>query len=120
MGFNNDGGDSYFYNNTCFKVKNTSELSANIKELHNNIFSQNSMNASGSVARENNLYLDEVDPNNIFVDYPNYNFRLKAGSPAINGGVWRHYMSVEYNKDIIGNNVPQNDNIDIGAIQYIL
>lgn len=56
----------------------------------------------------------ESDLRKIFVDPDNHDYRLRPGSPAIDGGT-----KTEDTEDIAGTAVPQGDRPDIGAYEFV-
>ncbi len=109
------GGDSYFYNNTVLDIKSNNIILAPLAGVHNNIFP---WSYSGGDSNANNISLINKgnEPEDIFKDEKMEDYRLKKESPAISGGMWQNYMNKKWTKDLLGNNVPQNNNINIGAI----
>jgi hypothetical protein len=65
----------------------------------------------GCVA-DHNITITDYDSS--FVDYINYNFHLKPGSPAIDQGIPDNAPSV----DIEGNSRPYGNGYDVGAYEY--
>jgi parallel beta-helix repeat protein len=53
-------------------------------------------------------------PAQLFVDPANHDYRLKAGSPAINAGINRSDLTT----DILGNSRPSGGATDVGAYEY--
>jgi hypothetical protein len=49
----------------------------------------------------------------LFADTASYDFRLQAGSPAIDQGI-----ELGYTEDIVGTSVPYGDAPDMGAFEY--
>ena len=54
------------------------------------------------------------DAASLFVDPANFNFRLKAGSPAVNAGTW---LINDVPTDILGVTRPQGGLFDIGCYE---
>lgn len=108
-------GDNIVYNNTFINLKDRNRIHASAAYVYNNIFDEP---ASGSGVWENNLILFRVNLNTVFRDPANEDFRLVAGSPAIDGGTWQPWMNQAWTTDFLGTPVPHNDSIDIGAFQY--
>jgi hypothetical protein len=68
---------------------------------------------SGTVTSDHNLDLDNYNPDDLFVDWQNFDLRPKAGSPAIDAGS----ASDAPNIDIAGTSRPQGSAYDIGAYE---
>ena len=62
---------------------------------------------------ENNLVATAVDAPNFYTDYNNFNFKLKAGSPAIDAGVDAGLSAT----DIDGNTRSVGSSVDCGAYE---
>ncbi|HJZ57996.1 MAG TPA: choice-of-anchor Q domain-containing protein, partial [Gemmataceae bacterium] len=60
-----------------------------------------------------------ADPTAVFVNPAANDYRLKAGSPAINVGVAIFNGKAAPGKDILGNNRPFGGAYDIGAYEYV-
>ena len=111
------GSNSYnkAYNNTIYRnwgpcTVNEDGVSSEIK---NNICWQNTQNAvydQGTNSSVSNNLLQ--DPK--FANTSNFDFRLLAGSPAINAGV-----NVGISQDFAGTLLPTQGPIDIGAFEYV-
>lgn len=108
------GTDTEIYNNTIYKTqKNGIEITTSSAKVRNNIVfmaSSNINNVAGATAVSNNLTSDPL-----FVDPARANFRLKAGSPAIDRGASIGMVSI----DLDGNSRPQGGAYDTGAYEYI-
>lgn len=81
------------------------------------ITASNNISSDGTAPGESSLI--DIDPDDIFVDHTNGDFRLRTGSPAINAGT---DLSMYFEEDIIGINRPQGDCEiwDIGAFEFIV
>ena len=112
---NNLGGDSYFYNNTVVDIKGDNILTAVLATLQNNILPSNKYYVGGGTQVRNNIYLDEY-PDDIFIE-SGYDYRLREGSPGLNSGEWKDFMDREWKNDLLGNNVPHDNTINIGCFQ---
>ena len=111
-------GQSEFYNNTVTGIKGSNQvMRGTIHHMHNNIL-PNTNNTTPQTSSGNNIILTTHSPADVFHDLDTEDYRLKAGSPAIDYGTWQAYMSAEYNEDMRGVAIPQNNNIDAGALQY--
>ncbi|HJZ93069.1 MAG TPA: choice-of-anchor Q domain-containing protein, partial [Gemmataceae bacterium] len=60
-----------------------------------------------------------ADPTAVFVNPAANDYRLKAGSPAINVGVAIFNGKAAPGKDILGNNRPIGGAFDIGAVEQV-
>jgi hypothetical protein len=137
------GGMIAFLNNTL--VRNNRNASLNIGGVTgiNYIVKNNIIDGGGTDARSHNIYTGlrwdqepgygwylaegefvQTDLSQIFEDGANGNFRLKAGSPAINNGTnisaylpVTSFPDVDFNKDLDGKYAPANSSYDIGAYE---
>ena len=109
-------GESEFWNNTFVQPKSTGNaVSHQIHHMYNNIFPHSSHGSA--TASGNNINLSTYSDTNVFIDPLTEDFRLKVGSPAIDAGSFQGFMTGKYPTDLRGVVVPQNNNIDIGAMQ---
>ena len=67
-----------------------------------------------NVVADHNIDIDDYNPEELFVDYRNYDLRHRAGSPAIDAGS----ATLAPSTDINGNRRPQGSGYDIGAYEY--
>ncbi len=124
-------------NNTIYLVGsgNTQALNCGCTDgatIRNNIFWAEEKVAffNGTYTESNNIYWDsdgnpnaqnlslhatskKTNPQFVKAAVNDGDFRLKAGSPAIDAGI-----SVGYDLDVEGVSVPQGSKVDIGAIEY--
>jgi len=116
--YNNDGGGLLITESNCLVYNNTvynnpggwggMNLKGSGHKIKNNIFFQNGV--SGASLDSTNL--NGTNPQ--FVDADNGNFRLQAGSPAIDRGS----VLLESNTAIDGTPRPQGAAPDIGAYEF--
>ena len=109
------GSGTKVYNNTIYNTSGAPGIvSSNCSscEIKNNIIrvGGKAIGDGGGTTISNNLTTDPM-----FVDAGNANFRLKAGSPAINTGL----ALSEVATDMDGTSRPQGGSYDIGAYEYI-
>ena len=111
-------GQSEFWNNTVVKLKGTGgAIVGTLHYKYNNIFPSSNQGSSAQSGSGNNIDLSVTSPTDVFLNYAEENFRLKTGSPAVDAGSYQSFMGSNYLTDIRGVSVPQNNNIDIGALQ---
>lgn len=101
------------FNNTFWEVDGTK--AGNWEYNRNNIKQQ-----YYSAESATNIILDNTGSSSVFVapNETDYNFRLKAGSPAIEAGVYSATYASMYTEDLDGQRVPQNDSVSSGSYQY--
>lgn len=110
-------GPIYFYNNTCvnismgIRVANGGTFAAG-SSSRNNIFW--SAGDNGPIPNSNNI-IGNGSANTPFVSYSAKDYRLKAGSSAINAGV---NLGSPYNIDFEGKTRGSDGSWDIGAYEY--
>jgi parallel beta-helix repeat protein len=116
----------YLYNNVITRGGTAiSSTSVNVV-AKNNIMAGSPVAYRGGIS-EYNIYTElswtqtsgqletgefEATPEELWVDYANEDYHLKAGSPAINAGV-----NVGLTSDFEGNTVPQGGAVDVGAYE---
>ena len=110
-------GQNHYHNNTLLDVKSSTMLVGTIENVYNNIFPTDNINASINNFA-NNVFVDEINTGDFFVNYTEEDFRLKQGSSGINGGAWESWMDSEWTEDLLGTPITQDNNIDIGALQF--
>ncbi len=83
--------------------------------IRNNIAYSYSPSSDPNITKDHNIQLGEsgYDPTNVFNDYANLDFTLKAGSPAVNVGTTTNTPSI----DILGNT--RDNQPDVGCYEYI-
>ena len=116
--YNNDGGGLLITESNCLVYNNTvynnpsgwggMNIQGSGHKVKNNLFYQNSV--SGMSLDSTNL--NGTNPQ--FVNSGTGNFRLQAGSPAIDRGT----ALTESNTDIVGTPRPQGASFDIGAYEF--
>lgn len=106
----------YVYNNLFVNIE-SAQVTSGSNHLYNNIFEKSSGLKNVS-SKDNNIYLDQTSPEQVFVDFSRENYELKEGSPAINAGDWKSFFAEHYDHGLDSNEVPQNSNIDVGPFQY--
>lgn len=118
-------GQNLTYNNTIINTKGggkpiNQSTQQGIPFMFNNIFPDNSH--SSPPQSGGNIYLNNLPGgttvNDLFTDPANEDYRLKQGSIAINGGTWESWMEEDWTHDLSGTTVSQDNNIDIGALQF--
>ena len=111
-------GQSEYWNNTFVQQRGSigNAVQGDCYNMHNNIFPHSSHGSA--TVKSNNIDLATHNDTDVFLNPAAEDFRLKAGSPAIDAGTWLSYMNNKYNTDLRSVTVPQNSNIDIGALQY--
>jgi hypothetical protein len=130
-GLSNPLSELYFVNNTMVNKRVAScrflhiQAGTSVAQVFNNIFAGTGTVITGSTTGMSNN-IEEININNImFVNEPNYNYAISAGSPAINGGI---ALSSVNNYNLIPDKSYQhplffsarilNGIIDIGAYEY--
>jgi hypothetical protein len=117
-----DGSSHEVYNNTIIAPwpavvvphKNAPSLPAR-PSIRNNIFSSIDLNNAQPEAYDHNWLIGQQgDPG--FVDEANKDFRLQAGSPAIDAGT----AIAEVSEDYHGVPRPQGYGYDIGAFEFVM
>lgn len=115
------GAINHFVNNTCHNI-DTAYQAVNCNtgqgvRIQNNIFSQTTGASCGPSAPlatiSNNLTNPTVSAT--FVNAATGDFRLLAGSPALNIGV----AQTAFTTDIVGTTRPQGTAWDVGAYEYL-
>jgi len=127
----------YYYNNLFMSTGDYSGGALSVGESSTNIVVKNNIMAGGpygnEITRSHNIYtklgwsqsdsygwslgVNEVvieDLNQLFIDPAKGDYRLKAGSPAIDAGI-----SVGINYDYLGNSVPKGKAEDIGPYEFV-
>ena len=97
-----------FKNNIC-NGHSLTRIKTGVPEMGNNIYTDVSFVQKNLEPGSRKV----ADLSAIFVDPANRDYRLKAGSPAIDAGV-----AVGILTDITGRSVPQGEAPDIGAYEY--
>ena len=82
-------------------------------DVSNNLFVGHYQGFENLLAAAKKGAVYETDLKKIFVDPDHYDYRLKAGSPAIDAG-----LDVGCVKDLAGTKVPQGKAPDIGAYEF--
>ena len=130
-GLSNSSAELYVVNNTFVNKRSTcnfihTHTSTTYAMIVNNIFAGNGNLVNGPFDILTNNLIETNIGAVLFVDEPNYNYRLQSSSSAINGGMMTNNVNgmdltptMEYLHQASFENRPLNSQIDIGAYEYI-
>lgn len=105
----------YVYNNVFANIPG-SVLSGGYILSYNNVFDDRD-GITGIQEDGGNVYVSDYAAGEVFVDASGGDYRLAAGSPAVDAGVWIGNFSDSFTYDAYGNAVPHDGSIDAGAFQ---
>jgi hypothetical protein len=102
--------NQFFLRNNIFEIHNVLNWALEPGQLNHEY---NTYNYSGITNFQITLDESEIVGANTFVNAASRNYRLAAGSPAINTGT-----NLGYTTDLYGTNLPQDGSYDIGAAEF--
>lgn len=116
-GISLDGGVGHVLNCVFYHDTPTSSIEFQFYSASGSTFLHN-MYQVGISYPEQGIIGSDGDNNPLFVDAPNGDFSLMAGSPCIGAGSNVHYLETFPEIDFLGNPRIYDGTIDLGAVEY--